>query len=538
MYFVSEESRKRDSRSEGQLVEIAAKLKMPAAEANRKIGNAKKTIDALTYKFVRKDLPSRVGGAVKQDFPEAIPPEELANQLGITLRRDKKQESGTSRQVLFGSIGQSPVVLSTCGYGVRGDFVDDIGRTEVWVRAIANEIPEVGQVLWPIVRYGNFGRQTYFVEPEVQEEQFLGWGGPESMITITRDLKRHPEAIRAFFSCFTQAIQFLKATETPVKGGKYLLPRDFAKFGGNAMWESYKSGAGQGKLRIRDLGQWQLVSGKTPDREIITRAYQWAAINQFLGTNIGGVFGTYLKFSESGKGETVSWTDSRFRSQKPYSRTVSKTIGKGADISGFIEEWNKKISPLIQRISMSPVELRDESLPEVPGYSGLVFTGSPIELIEGVLKSYGLWFPRGVEPEKDENSVVVSPEIKKPKRRKKSRGPRKVRQRVAIEAETILTAEERDFGVNLENLVVTEKKGQTETLDAEELQMRFAETRSSFYKLSVGSRLRSEVMKGVFGQLAEEGEMLKKAGKTDAEIFEEWLKRVFIPLYKRTKKKL
>ena len=39
------------------------------------------------------------------------------------------------------------------------------------------------------------------------------------------------------------------------------------------------------------------------------------------------------------------------------------------------------------------------------------------------------------------------------------------------------------------------------------------------------------------GQLGPEGEKLRKAGKPEAEIFDEWLKQVFIPLYKRTKKK-
>jgi len=33
-----------------------------------------------------------------------------------------------------------------------------------------------------------------------------------------------------------------------------------------------------------------------------------------------------------------------------------------------------------------------------------------------------------------------------------------------------------------------------------------------------------------------EGEKLRKSGKPEAEIFEEWLKQVFIPLYKRAKK--
>lgn len=533
---MSERSGKINSRSEGQWIEVATKLKMSAAEANRKIGNTRTAVDAFTYRFVRKDFPSHVGEAIRQDFSEAIPPKELANRLGITLHRDKKQESGTSRGVLFGSIGQSPVALSTSVYGARGGFVDDSGRAEVWARAIANEISKVGQVLWPIVKYGNLGQQTYFVEPEVPKEQFLEWGGPESMMAIAQDRKRHPEAIRAFFSCFTQAMQFLKAVETPVKSGVYLLPRDFAKFGGNAIWENSKLRAGEGRLRIRDLGQWQVVSGKTSDREIITRAYQWAAINQFLGTNIGGVFGTDLRFSEAGKGEMASWTDSRFRGKKPYLRSLSKVLGGDANVVGFVEEWNENISPLVQKVSMSPVELRDESLPEVPGYSGLVFTGSPIELIEGVLKNHGLWFPRDVESEKDEKQAgPPSPRLRRVNKRGGIiRGQGRKMATPEKPAEVELTLNEKVFVAMLEDLVGWEKAA---GIDGGKLQKEFENMKLQFGRLTIEGYFRAKVTENVTDQLGAEGEKLRKAGKTDEQIFEKWLKRVFISLYKRSEGK-
>lgn len=108
--------------------------------------------------------------------------------------------------------------------------------------------------------------------------------------------------------------------------------------------------------------------------------------------------------------------------------------------------------------------------------------------------------------------------------------------REGIEAvEDVLTAEERDFGAGLENFKKIEDR--VGPVAVEELQRLFAETRSSFSKLPVGSRMRVEAMKGVIGQLGAEGEKLRNAGKKDEEIFGEWLMQVYIPLYRRTGKK-
>ena len=74
------------------------------------------------------------------------------------------------------------------------------------------------------------------------------------------------------------------------------------------------------------------------------------------------------------------------------------------------------------------------------------------------------------------------------------------------------------------------------SLDREKLKESFLMARLSFVKLPQASRVRTEIMKSVIGQLGAEGEKLRKAGKPEAEIFDEWLKRVFIPLYNRIKK--
>ena len=73
-------------------------------------------------------------------------------------------------------------------------------------------------------------------------------------------------------------------------------------------------------------------------------------------------------------------------------------------------------------------------------------------------------------------------------------------------------------------------------LDREKLKESFLMARLTFGKLPQGSRVRTEIMKNVNVQLGAEAERLKKAGKPEAEIFEEWLKQVFIPLYRRIKK--
>jgi hypothetical protein len=97
-----------------------------------------------------------------------------------------------------------------------------------------------------------------------------------------------------------------------------------------------------------------------------------------------------------------------------------------------------------------------------------------------------------------------------------------------------LTPDEKVFVDTLENLNEAEKS--TGPIDAKKLQQLFQNMRSYFSRLPSGGQLRGEVMKGVVEQLGAEAEKLKKAGKTDGQIYDEWLKRVFIPLYRRTKK--
>jgi len=98
-------------------------------------------------------------------------------------------------------------------------------------------------------------------------------------------------------------------------------------------------------------------------------------------------------------------------------------------------------------------------------------------------------------------------------------------------AEVDLTLYEKTFVGLLEYLIRLEDV--QEELNENILQQLFITMKLSFPKLPVSSRLRAEVMIGVNNQLGAEAEKLKKAGKTDDQIFEEWLKRVFIPLYKR-----
>lgn len=100
-------------------------------------------------------------------------------------------------------------------------------------------------------------------------------------------------------------------------------------------------------------------------------------------------------------------------------------------------------------------------------------------------------------------------------------------------AEANLTFDEKAFVDILKGLVWMENS--TGPFEARKLQQYFQDTGLFFSGLPLGGQLRAEVMKGVFSQLGTEGEKLKKAGKPEAEIFEEWLRQVFIPLYRRTK---
>jgi len=102
--------------------------------------------------------------------------------------------------------------------------------------------------------------------------------------------------------------------------------------------------------------------------------------------------------------------------------------------------------------------------------------------------------------------------------------------------EADLTLAEKAFMGALENLKTIENMSGSINADAREMQQYFQDMRSYFSRLPSDGQLRMEVMKNVNNQLGAEGERLKKAGKPEAEIFEEWLKQVFIPLYRRAGK--
>lgn len=93
---------------------------------------------------------------------------------------------------------------------------------------------------------------------------------------------------------------------------------------------------------------------------------------------------------------------------------------------------------------------------------------------------------------------------------------------------------EKVFAAQLEDLVKLEETAGA--LDVSQLQKHFEGMKSWFPKLPVGGRLRAKVIENVMDQLGAESEKLRKAGKIDEQIFEEWLKRVFIPLYRRAGK--
>ena len=110
-------------------------------------------------------------------------------------------------------------------------------------------------------------------------------------------------------------------------------------------------------------------------------------------------------------------------------------------------------------------------------------------------------------------------------------------------AEVDLTPDEKVFMDTLEGLVGMEKSTGTfeakglQQFEARELRQYFQDMRLYFSRLPSSGQLRTEVMKSVFGQFGAEAERLRKSGKPEAEIFDEWLKQVFIPLYRRTNKK-
>ncbi len=74
------------------------------------------------------------------------------------------------------------------------------------------------------------------------------------------------------------------------------------------------------------------------------------------------------------------------------------------------------------------------------------------------------------------------------------------------------------------------------SLSRDELRDAFDRMARVFGLLPFDSKMRREILDDAFGQLGGEAEKLRRSGKADWEIFEEWLKRVFIPLYRRAEK--
>ena len=115
-----------------------------------------------------------------------------------------------------------------------------------------------------------------------------------------------------------------------------------------------------------------------------------------------------------------------------------------------------------------------------------------------------------------------------------------VEQKKPVEVD--LTSAEKVFVDILEGLVGMEKSTGTfearelQQFEARELHKYFQDMRSYFSKLPSGGRLRAETMRFAAEQLGEKEKDLRKARKTDGEIFDEWLKQVFIPLYRRAGK--
>lgn len=106
----------------------------------------------------------------------------------------------------------------------------------------------------------------------------------------------------------------------------------------------------------------------------------------------------------------------------------------------------------------------------------------------------------------------------------------------AAEGEAGFTSDEAGFMVVLMILADVETQ-ETDLFPADEVKRTYEGVRELFSRLPVENRIRREVVKTVIGQLGAEGEKMRKAGKKDEQIFEEWLKRVFIPLYRRAGKK-
>jgi serine/threonine protein phosphatase PrpC len=107
---------------------------------------------------------------------------------------------------------------------------------------------------------------------------------------------------------------------------------------------------------------------------------------------------------------------------------------------------------------------------------------------------------------------------------------------VKRKAEEELKMIEKVFVAKLEDLVDLENPAAA--IDEGQLKKYFDGLKSQFSQLLAGGRLRAKVMETVAAQLGEKEKQLKKAGKRDEEIFEEWLKQVFIPLYRRAKNRV
>ena len=116
-------------------------------------------------------------------------------------------------------------------------------------------------------------------------------------------------------------------------------------------------------------------------------------------------------------------------------------------------------------------------------------------------------------------------------------------EKIAVEAREKAAAERRGVKLSTDEeimVIALESAAELEKpaggLDQHGLKNAFDNIQSAFLRLPADNRVRAEIMKNALGQLGETGEKLRKAGKTDEGIFTEWLKQVFIPLYRRTKK--
>lgn len=97
--------------------------------------------------------------------------------------------------------------------------------------------------------------------------------------------------------------------------------------------------------------------------------------------------------------------------------------------------------------------------------------------------------------------------------------------------EVELSINERAFMQELEALVKDELR--EDPISAEALRQNFTAMQGVFSWLPDAGTFRTEIMKEVFRQLGPEAEQLKESGKSERQIYDEWLKKVFAPLFRR-----